>query len=439
MRGLVFVVTLVGAVPFSPRSALSQVRSADDLCPPRTDPCIVSRAFSVAPEAVLDFGSRELRVASQGQLQGSGASFTVLARSLRVDTGGTLSSRGNSAADGGSIELEAAESVLVAGEIDVSGASGGNLRVDATRIELAGGRIRARALASEGSGGSVLLEATELELAGEIVATGASGGSGGQVEITATSAVTVRGSYRRFRRGARRGRNRHRKRRHVHLHTDGIFRPRGDERRQRRVFRPGRDRAPPARRVDFGERRKLSGFRWRRRTGRRDRKFRLRFLRTDHRPGGRTGRKRRERPPPVRGQRPHGLLRRRRRAGNRIGIRGRSGDPRHRRWAFRDGADRRERAGRGWGYRGSSIPRRNPGGRVRSSPTVRVGRQGRSGWTRSAWVGSSSPVRLPPTRPPTAVGGSRSFPAGPLSRGAGGPRRSARGAHYGSRQRTSSR
>jgi len=63
---------------------------ASDLCPATADPCVVSSAKTVTPGSTLDLGSRALDVRAGGSLNVSSGLMTILAGSVRVESGGAL-------------------------------------------------------------------------------------------------------------------------------------------------------------------------------------------------------------------------------------------------------------------------------------------------------------------------------------------------------------
>src|SRR5207244_13262614 len=73
---------------------------ASDICPATADPCVVSSAKAVDPGSTLDFGSRALDVRATGSLVVSSGTMTILAGSVRVESGGALLGRSTQAARG---------------------------------------------------------------------------------------------------------------------------------------------------------------------------------------------------------------------------------------------------------------------------------------------------------------------------------------------------
>jgi cysteine-rich repeat protein len=66
-RSILFATLLAVALPI-PALAI-EADSADDVCAPDADPCIVSQVVHVAPEAVLDFGVRDVEVVDYGRFE----------------------------------------------------------------------------------------------------------------------------------------------------------------------------------------------------------------------------------------------------------------------------------------------------------------------------------------------------------------------------------
>lgn len=87
----------------SPVQAGSLVMSADDLCDPSDDPCVVDAFYDVG--APLDFGHRTLRVASGGRLRSPGFFLSVTAGRIVAETGGATAFHGGTT--GGGVSLTA--------------------------------------------------------------------------------------------------------------------------------------------------------------------------------------------------------------------------------------------------------------------------------------------------------------------------------------------
>src|SRR2546423_891276 len=68
-----------------------------DICRAPADPCVVSSAKAVDPGSTLDFGSRALDVRATGSLVVSSGTMTILAGSVRVESGGALLGRSTQA------------------------------------------------------------------------------------------------------------------------------------------------------------------------------------------------------------------------------------------------------------------------------------------------------------------------------------------------------
>ena len=60
--------------------------TADDICPPVVDPCVVASAKSVSPNSTLDFGGRQLNVTPLGSITTGAGQLKILAGSVRLQT-----------------------------------------------------------------------------------------------------------------------------------------------------------------------------------------------------------------------------------------------------------------------------------------------------------------------------------------------------------------
>src|SRR5947207_1390720 len=166
---------------------------ASDICPATADPCVVSTAKTVTPGSTLDLGSRALDVRAGGSLNVSSGLMTILAGSVRVESGGAL--LGSSTQDTG-----ASIKVMTSGDIRVeTGASGGGSFGDGGTVTvIASGNVTvngnyvlpgAGSLSQGGGdGGDADVEGTAgtVTLNGDIDSHGASpDGDAGEVDITA--------------------------------------------------------------------------------------------------------------------------------------------------------------------------------------------------------------------------------------------------------------
>ena len=64
--------------------------TAADICPVSANPCYVAHADAVTPGSTLDFGSRTVDVTPYGQLTVTGGELTILAGSVRLETGSVV-------------------------------------------------------------------------------------------------------------------------------------------------------------------------------------------------------------------------------------------------------------------------------------------------------------------------------------------------------------
>ncbi len=176
-------------------TAAADVTSADQVCSPAADPCVVESAIAVATGSDLDFGPRALRIASGGSLAVDSGDVTIHCGSLRIDANGKLLGRGSLSRPGGSVTVDVGSAVSIAGQVDVSGTSAGTLSLAAAgQLTLDGGSIRADGLIRDSDGGSIDLSADEVTLNGIVSATGGNNGSGGMLTLLASRRVAITSS-----------------------------------------------------------------------------------------------------------------------------------------------------------------------------------------------------------------------------------------------------
>ncbi len=187
--------TLAGALAALFWSRAHAVSTADEICAPSDDPCVVTRSISVDDGAVLDFRERELRVSQGGALDGGSGSYEIRAGRVIVEAGGRVTAQGAAGTGGGSVSVDAAEVVSIGGTIDVSGVPAGSVDIVGSRVEVSGS-ILADAMASE-SGGSIGLTATEDVIVAGLLSASGSNGDGGDIDIEAGGNVVLGAADRR--------------------------------------------------------------------------------------------------------------------------------------------------------------------------------------------------------------------------------------------------
>jgi cysteine-rich repeat protein len=86
LSGSLFACSLLASIA-SAASVLAAAQSADDICPPSVDPCVISQPFVVESGATLDFGTRAVRIVSGGQLDIGAGAATIQCGSFSSETG----------------------------------------------------------------------------------------------------------------------------------------------------------------------------------------------------------------------------------------------------------------------------------------------------------------------------------------------------------------
>ncbi len=164
--------------------------TADDLCAPSANPCVVSTPVTVTDQSVIDVGNRELRVASGGALDVGSGSMTLRAATLNIQTGGFVRALGTVDASGGTVTVVAGV-VTVGGTLDVSGGPAGNIEITATGAFTAPGSISARALGRDALGGTIDISAASAVISGPISVAGGFDSIGGDLGIDTAGDVTL--------------------------------------------------------------------------------------------------------------------------------------------------------------------------------------------------------------------------------------------------------
>lgn len=168
------------------RAALAT--SAADLCDSSSDPCIVAGTWIVDDRSVIDVGARELRI--MGRLDVGSGTMTLRARRLAVS--GSLAARGSANRAGGTI-VALADTVLLDGTIDATGARGGSIDLTANGELAVRATVAADASNSLGEGGSVTLGGAAVTVNAAVTARGGADEAGGSITIRASGEAVVAG------------------------------------------------------------------------------------------------------------------------------------------------------------------------------------------------------------------------------------------------------
>ena len=182
-------------------SAPAWATTADDICAPAADPCVVAEAYLIQTGSTLDFGTRALVLAggSGNKLDVGDGSMIIKAGSLTIHPGAGLI--GKTVTGGGSIQ------VTTTGAIDVLAAGSTKGRIDVSNlvspgfiILTAGGDIVINGILSaagtgieSGLGGVDLTTVGDLTVRGDLLAFGGGFDTGGDVFINVAGHVMVSG------------------------------------------------------------------------------------------------------------------------------------------------------------------------------------------------------------------------------------------------------
>jgi cysteine-rich repeat protein len=167
--------------------------TANDLCMPTANPCVVSLPVTVTNGSTIDVGTRELRVASGGRLDVGAGSMTLRAATLSINNSGFVTALGTPSGAGGTIDVQVVD-LTVSGTLDAAGAPGGTLSIVATGHVAATGQIGARALARDQLAGNIDIAAATADLGGQISLLGGTEAIGGDLSIDTTGNLNITGS-----------------------------------------------------------------------------------------------------------------------------------------------------------------------------------------------------------------------------------------------------
>jgi cysteine-rich repeat protein len=170
--------------------------TADDLCPPAADPCVVRTALSVEPDSIVDVEDRTLEIRSPGVLTVTGGDLVLAARSVLVGSGAKVVGLPDGTSPA-TIIVIAAGDVLVepTGRVLVnSDTVPGRLEIYADGAIGVDGALQARGLGASVDGGVVLLEAAGITVHGAVSVEGHGEGWGGLLRARAAGDVVFAGT-----------------------------------------------------------------------------------------------------------------------------------------------------------------------------------------------------------------------------------------------------
>lgn len=178
----------------APSAATAQVSTADQICNPASDPCVVSTTLTVVNESILDFGSRALLLTGTGRLVSQGGNVTILCRQLQMDANSQINLAGTATVAGGTLDISVQDTATIAGRIDVSAGGGaGTVTIVANRFQVdSAGRLFLNG-SGEGEGGILDIAAAEILIGGEIQLN--SGSAGGSATLAAATLFSLSGLF----------------------------------------------------------------------------------------------------------------------------------------------------------------------------------------------------------------------------------------------------
>lgn len=174
----------------------ARATTANNLCAPTADPCRVNSTVNVTPGSVIDVGARRLLITSRGALNLSSGMMTLRAAELTVDpNGGSLSANGSLSTPGGKIVV-IADRITINGGIDATGAPGGTVTLTSTGPLTLAGVLDVHSRATDAGGGSAELQGTDVTVTstGRINALGGPQDFGGTIDFRATGTLLVGGN-----------------------------------------------------------------------------------------------------------------------------------------------------------------------------------------------------------------------------------------------------
>lgn len=175
-----------------------RVESADQLCDPRTDPCVIRQVIETVDGAVLDFGMRTVRIGDGGRIVSGSGDLAVVCGRFEADTAGVaIELRGDDPSGvrgGGHVDLRVrrscsgGSSVPCLNDTDCAARGAGVCSVGSGDVRL-GGRV----LGSSTAPGHLLIHAAgDVDILADVTIEGSTKQSdGGSITVTAAGDIRV--------------------------------------------------------------------------------------------------------------------------------------------------------------------------------------------------------------------------------------------------------
>ena len=181
-------------------ASASALSNPNDFC--TGNPCIISSAKTADAGAVLDFGTRDVRLTQILTIAnlptGNVGSLTIIAGSFAVINDGQIKGT-NGTKQAGSVDITTTRDIRLdgtraTGVIRMTGADGGNVNLLAGGSIFASGKINIDHDGLPAGGGSLTATAFDrIEINGDIIAAGGVQGFGGAIDIQAGGNINIRG------------------------------------------------------------------------------------------------------------------------------------------------------------------------------------------------------------------------------------------------------
>jgi hypothetical protein len=202
------ILALVAVAAAHPAAALTACTAADVIaqdsnCPAGTGPCTIKKDFTIPNGCTLDFGTRDVTLANLAVLTIPSTVATIKAGNFTVAAGGFIDARGTSSTPpndvGGSLTIQTTQNFSVlkttlTGRIDVSAStSPGNIEIIAGGSVSIQGALRANSTATADGGFIDITAGGDITSTSgsDISASGAGGGVGGEVDLSANGKIDV--------------------------------------------------------------------------------------------------------------------------------------------------------------------------------------------------------------------------------------------------------
>jgi hypothetical protein len=190
------------AAAFAVFPRLGSATTADNICSPAADPCLLNSVLTVSPGSTLDFGARKFQIGAAGTLNVNGGdTLTIKAGTVEL-LAGALIRKVPASSSAPTVSIQTTADILMRksgssrSKIDVSADdAGGVITLEANGNVSLDGDLLAKGTTIESDAGTLDISAGgDVSITGDITLFAGSDGVGGEITITATGSIVANGT-----------------------------------------------------------------------------------------------------------------------------------------------------------------------------------------------------------------------------------------------------